>query len=275
MRHSPKRSLWSYDETLEMLNIMMDQESLKAMNGRPFRKEKAFRLIQEEMAQRGFQQKDAKQIEYRWKNLKKRYIDIQKNPDSGDSALFQYYDEIDLLMNGRSETGGTRVNKPSKSAGEISKERDVPSTSPKLAPKTEQIEELSVLSPAKNDQHDTSIDESFCDDVAMEEEVVEEPAETSDASQRRSQRSTKGQNRRYNEDNLRAVQSSSLSTPRVTEDEQYRSQKRLIDYQFGLYSRLQQESDEKFLQMSREMLIQCNVRFETFVSEVLAESDIG
>ncbi|XP_058120475.1 uncharacterized protein LOC131284940 [Anopheles ziemanni] len=274
MRHSPKRSLWSYDETLEMLNIMMDQESLKAMNGRPFRKEKAFRLIQEEMAQRGFQQKDAKQIEYRWKNLKKRYIDIQKNPDSGDTPSFQYYDEIDLLMNGRTEAGGTRVTKPSRSAGEITKERAVTSTSPKATTKPEPMDD-SVVSPAKNDQHDTSIDESFCDDVAMEEEVVEEPAETSDASQRRSQRSTKGQNPRYNADNFRAAPSSSLSTPRVTEDEQYRSQKRLIDYQFGLYSRLQQESDEKFLQMSREMLIQCNVRFETFVSEVLAESDIG
>lgn len=276
MRHSPKRSLWSYDETLEMLNIMMDQESLKAMNGRPFRKEKAFRLIQEEMAQRGFLQKDAKQIEYRWKNLKKRYIDIQRNPDGENTASFQYYDEIDLLMNGRSEPGGTRSNKPSISAGVISKERAVASTSPKEPTKTEPIEELSALSPAKNDQHDTSIDESFCDDVAMEEEVVEEPADASDASQRRSQRSTKGQNRRYNADNLGVASSSaSLSTPRVTEDEQYRSQKRLIDYQFGLYSRLQQESDEKFLQMSREMLIQCNVRFETFVSEVLAESDIG
>uniref|UniRef100_A0A182IP28 Myb/SANT-like DNA-binding domain-containing protein n=1 Tax=Anopheles atroparvus TaxID=41427 RepID=A0A182IP28_ANOAO len=236
MKQTAKRHLWTYDETLEMLNIMVEQESLKAMNGRPFRKEKAFRLIQEEMVRRGYRSKDAKQIEYRWKNIKKRYVDIQKNPDAEEDATFQYYDEIDLMLNGSSDK-----------------------------------KDLDMQSTVHDEPTNTSVDETFCEDVAMEEEVVEEPAETSEATQRRSQRSTRGKNRRYNTTNQRPAP----SQQKASEDEVYRNHKRLLDYQFGLYSRLQRESDEKFLQMSREMLIQCNVRFETFVTEVLAESELA
>lgn len=96
-----KRNMWSYDETLEMLNIMLRQESLKAMNGRPFRKDKAFRLVYEEMVHRGYSTKDPKQIEYRWKNLKRQYVDLQKDPTLVDTNPFPYYDEIDVLMKGK------------------------------------------------------------------------------------------------------------------------------------------------------------------------------
>uniref|UniRef100_A0AAG5CNE6 Myb/SANT-like DNA-binding domain-containing protein n=1 Tax=Anopheles atroparvus TaxID=41427 RepID=A0AAG5CNE6_ANOAO len=259
MKQTAKRHLWTYDETLEMLNIMVEQESLKAMNGRPFRKEKAFRLIQEEMVRRGYRSKDAKQIEYRWKNIKKRYVDIQKNPDAEEDATFQYYDEIDLMLNGSSDKSIKTRRTESLALQKVES----------ILPDVE--EDLDMQSTVHDEPTNTSVDETFCEDVAMEEEVVEEPAETSEATQRRSQRSTRGKNRRYNTTNQRPAP----SQQKASEDEVYRNHKRLLDYQFGLYSRLQRESDEKFLQMSREMLIQCNVRFETFVTEVLAESELA
>lgn len=100
-----KRNVWTYDETLEMLNIMHEQESLKAMNGRPFRKDKAFRLVNEELAQRGYLLRDPKKIEHRWKNLKKKYFDLLKDPKLAETENFLYFDEIDLLMKGKSALG--------------------------------------------------------------------------------------------------------------------------------------------------------------------------
>uniref|UniRef100_A0A182VRK2 Myb/SANT-like DNA-binding domain-containing protein n=1 Tax=Anopheles minimus TaxID=112268 RepID=A0A182VRK2_9DIPT len=248
-----KRNMWTYEETLEMLNIMLDQESLKAMNGRPFRKDKAFRLVCEEMIQRGFNTKDPKQIENRWKNLKKRYVDLQKNPNLAEIHPFQYYDEIDVLMKGKPPTSEPKLY-----------ELSITRVEPEHNVGTEYV-------PAKPETPSIQINSG--DESAKSEEVSRNPAlETTPqpatcSIPRRSKRSRKRPAHRSSE-----TPKPCLPPYRITtEQEAYRNHKKLIDYQFGLYNKAQEESDRKFLEMSRQMLNECNEKFQSFLDNLLTK----
>ncbi|XP_049286606.1 uncharacterized protein LOC125765465 [Anopheles funestus] len=248
-----KRNMWAYDETLEMLNIMLEQESLKAMNGRPFRKDKAFRLVCEEMIQRGYNTKDPKQIENRWKNLKKRYVDLQKNSDLGEINQFQYYDEIDVLMKGKPPATESKLY-----------ELTIARVESKQNLATEDVLTKTTSSPIPEDSGDDSVRSEEND----RKTALDSKPQSAKCIPRRSQRSRK-----------RPTYLSDLSeTPKTivppcritTEEEAYRNQKKLIDYQFGLYSKAQEESDQKFLNMSRQMLDECNERFQSFLDKLVS-----
>uniref|UniRef100_A0A182P9R4 Myb/SANT-like DNA-binding domain-containing protein n=1 Tax=Anopheles epiroticus TaxID=199890 RepID=A0A182P9R4_9DIPT len=245
-----KRIMWTYDETLEMLNIMLRQESLKAMNGRPFRKEKAFRRIYEELMQRGYKTKDPRQIEHRWKNLKRQYMDAQKDTKQG--KLFLYYDEIDVLMKGKPPSGTSQESKLCELV--IAKVEPQPGTF------TEEMLIETEVEPLEKEE---------CEDSAIAgeevvEETVTEPPPQADAPKivpKREKRNRKRQNIE--------LPSAYLPTYKtVSEEEVFRNQKRLIDYQFGLYSRAQEESDQKFLAMSRQMMDESNEKFQMFLAKL-------
>uniref|UniRef100_A0A2M4BXY2 Myb/SANT-like DNA-binding domain-containing protein n=1 Tax=Anopheles marajoara TaxID=58244 RepID=A0A2M4BXY2_9DIPT len=233
------RNVWTYDETLEMLNIMHEQESLKAMNGRPFRKDKAFRLVNEELAQRGYLLRDPKKIEHRWKNLKRKYFDLLKDPKHSETETFLYFDEIDLLMKGK--TPKQDPNRPQSKGGKPMKEES-------------------------SDLHVYLTNRSASDDEEVEQARTEL---TRPIQQRRSQRTTKGKSSRYNADHD-LLCSSPTFEGKPTEDMVYRIQRRLIDYQFELYSRAQKESDETFLQISRQLMEESNERFNIELFELFS-----
>uniref|UniRef100_A0A2M4AX29 Myb/SANT-like DNA-binding domain-containing protein n=1 Tax=Anopheles triannulatus TaxID=58253 RepID=A0A2M4AX29_9DIPT len=233
-----RRNVWSYAETVEMLHIMHEQESLKAMNGRPFRKDKAFRLVNEELAQRGYLLRDPKKIEHRWKNLKRKYFDLLKNPQNAETDTFQYFDEIDLLMKGKTPRQGA-IRPQGKDSKPV-----------------EESPDLHAYLSTGNGSVDDEVDQ-------IRKELSQQPSQ-----QRRSQRTTKGKSSRYKmEDDL--LWSAPVSAGKPTEDVLYRNQRRLIDYQFELYSRAQKESDETFLQMSRQLMEESNERFSNIIFELL------
>lgn len=267
-----KRNMWSYDETLEMLNIMLEQESLKAMNGRPFRKDKAFRLVCEEMMHRGYNTKDPKQIENRWKNLKKRYTDLQKDPKEGESNAFQFYDEIDVLMKGKPPLPPPLP----------------PSSPPPASSSTES--KLYVLSISRveekpnidaeetfDEPEDPAQDECEDDPIKSEEidkeTVLESTPQSAPSTPRRSKRYRKRPTLSYRRNE--APKTSLPSYKLATEAEAFQNQKKLIDYQFGLYSRAQEESDQKFLNMSRQILDECNQKFQSFLDNFVSGSVTG
>ncbi|XP_050078015.1 uncharacterized protein LOC126564928 [Anopheles maculipalpis] len=264
-----KRNLWSYEETLEMLNIMLEQESLKAMNRRPFRKDKAFRLVCEEMVHRGYNTKDPKQIENRWKNLKKRYMDLEKDPKMGESNPFQFYNLIDVLMKGKPPPPPPLPQSP-------------PSPQSPAAPKSK----LYALSICRVDQKPrVDAEETFdepeeptqddCEDDHIKNETIEETVAESTqhsitSTPRRSKRYRKRPTLSYRRNE---TPKTSLPTYKLaTEEEAFRNQKKLIDYQFGLYSKAQEESDQKFLNMSRQMLDECNQKFQCFLDKFVSGS---
>ncbi|ETN60480.1 hypothetical protein AND_007899 [Anopheles darlingi] len=233
-----RRSVWTYDETLEMLSIMHEQESLKAMNGRPFRRDKAFRLVNEELAQRGYLLRDPKKVEHRWKNLKRKYFEILKDPKLSEADTFLYFDEIDLLMKGETPKQGSirpqgKYNNP--------------------------VEESPNLH-----AHLTIRGGSVDDEVEKSRKELTKPIQ----QRRQSQRTTKGKSSRYDmEDDL--LRSSPMAAGKPAEDIVYRNQRLLIDYQFELYSTAQKESDETFLQMSRQLMDESNDRFNSILYELL------
>ncbi|XP_050086342.1 uncharacterized protein LOC126571661 [Anopheles aquasalis] len=233
------RNVWTYDETLEMLNIMHEQESLKAMNGRPFRKDKAFRLVNEELARRGYLLRDPKKIEHRWKNLKRKYFDLLRDPNLSETDSFLYFDEIDLLMKGKT-------------------------------PKQDAYQPQSKSAPDKVIKEEPS-DYLTARSVTGDDEEVERPRKelTRPIQQRRSLRTTKGKSSRYNMENVLQRSSPSFEG-NSTEDLVYRLQTRLMNYQFDLYSTAQRESDETFLDMSRQLMEESNERFNTILDELLS-----
>uniref|UniRef100_A0A182LVU2 Myb/SANT-like DNA-binding domain-containing protein n=1 Tax=Anopheles culicifacies TaxID=139723 RepID=A0A182LVU2_9DIPT len=249
-----KRNMWTYEETLEMLNVMLEQESLKAMNGRPFRKDKAFRLVCEEMIQRGYNTKDPKQIENRWKNLKKRYMDLQRDPHLTEIHPFQYFDEIDVMMKGKPSTSESKLY-----------ELSITRVEPKQNVDTEDVQ-------TKADTSSMQVD--YEDETVISEEINQKHAPQSKPQPakcdlRRSKRSKKRPAHRLSE-----APKSLLPPPpprTTTEQEAFQKQKKLIDYQFELFRKAQEESDQKFVDMTRQMLNECNDKFQSFVSNLLSK----
>uniref|UniRef100_A0A182R0R9 Myb/SANT-like DNA-binding domain-containing protein n=1 Tax=Anopheles farauti TaxID=69004 RepID=A0A182R0R9_9DIPT len=254
-----KRTLWTYEETVEMLNIMHEQESLKAMNGRPYRKHKAFQIVQDEMAMRGYSTKDTKQIEYRWKNLKKRYMDIQKNPGAEAADLFQYYNEIDLIMKGKPPATETKLY--ALSITKVSPKQNTATASGSFQEHYPAIEKVDVVH-----EFDDDLTNEDSDDGEPDREQTPDVPHSSKVPlvTKRTKRGKKGGAfQRSGGANV-----SSAADITFTERDVFQNQKALIDYQFGLYSKAQEESDKKFLEMSRQIFEQCNERFQTFFEKL-------
>uniref|UniRef100_A0A182NFL6 Myb/SANT-like DNA-binding domain-containing protein n=1 Tax=Anopheles dirus TaxID=7168 RepID=A0A182NFL6_9DIPT len=261
-----KRNMWTYEETIEMLNIMLEQHSLKAMNGRPFRRDKAFRLVQEEMETRGYHAKDIKQIENRWKNLKKRYMDIQKNPSLATSQPFQYYGQIDLMMAGKPPATETKLW--ALSISKVSPQQNTSIESTSIEANCSAMEALEDM-----DEYDEELkrdDSAVCEPVTAKSPDVPQPSTVRSVPKRSKRCKTGGTSRRSG-----AYESSSSVHATFTEQDVFHNQKSLIDYQFGLYSRAQEESDKKFLDMTRQMFEECNDRFQSFFEKLMTDNETG
>ncbi|XP_053670036.1 uncharacterized protein LOC128720389 [Anopheles nili] len=257
----PKRNKWTTGETLEMLSIMQEQESLKAMNGRPFRKDKAFRFVQEEMVSRGYHYKDPKQIEYRWKNLKRQYTDLQKDPSLAETRSFIYFDEIDQMIRGK-------TSKPSVSNYNEIKQMVQRKTSEVSVDNYEEIDQM-----IQNKTSEISVGNYDEIDHIMEEKTSEVSVTNyTEIDQMMHEKTSEASVSNYDEIDQMMPEKTSIGNTRLIElniskENVLQNQKLLIDYQYSLYSKLHEESDQKFLDMSRQMLEECNERFQVFMTK--------
>ena len=72
------RPFWTDAETLDLLEIFMEKNIMKLFDGKRYRNNEIYKMISTELLKRGYVDRDEKQIEYRWKNLKKSYIATKK-----------------------------------------------------------------------------------------------------------------------------------------------------------------------------------------------------
>lgn len=95
-----KRNLWDADETRAMLNIMIEQNYLSLFDGKTYKREELYKKIKEELCKCGYDGKNERQIETRWKNLKRNYWAAKKNYNakSGERELCPFYEELEVLL---------------------------------------------------------------------------------------------------------------------------------------------------------------------------------
>uniref|UniRef100_A0A182NFW2 Myb/SANT-like DNA-binding domain-containing protein n=1 Tax=Anopheles dirus TaxID=7168 RepID=A0A182NFW2_9DIPT len=89
-----RRNVWTTEETRELLNVIKQLELMKSFGEE--RNNKLYQIAEDELRLRGFTQKDAFQIEQKWKNLKRSYYKTRRENYLVESC--EFYDELDELM---------------------------------------------------------------------------------------------------------------------------------------------------------------------------------
>uniref|UniRef100_A0A182VXT8 Myb/SANT-like DNA-binding domain-containing protein n=1 Tax=Anopheles minimus TaxID=112268 RepID=A0A182VXT8_9DIPT len=89
-----RRNVWTTDETRELLAIIKELELMKLFGEE--RNTKLYQIAENELKQRGFYDKDAFQIEHKWKNLKRTYHKTKRENYLTESC--EFYEELDELM---------------------------------------------------------------------------------------------------------------------------------------------------------------------------------
>ncbi|XP_055377925.1 uncharacterized protein LOC129609826 [Condylostylus longicornis] len=95
-----KRNIWSNEETRVMLELFKEQKIIEKIDGKKYRNSEIYGMVENCLKNKKIENKSAKQIEIRWKNLKYMYINIKKEKNkSGNSANdFLFFEEMDELM---------------------------------------------------------------------------------------------------------------------------------------------------------------------------------
>uniref|UniRef100_A0A182Q020 Myb/SANT-like DNA-binding domain-containing protein n=1 Tax=Anopheles farauti TaxID=69004 RepID=A0A182Q020_9DIPT len=89
-----RRNVWTTEETRELLNVIKELELMKSFGEE--RNNKLYQIAEDELRERGFSNKDAFQIEHKWKNLKRSYYKTRRENYLVESC--EFYDELDELM---------------------------------------------------------------------------------------------------------------------------------------------------------------------------------
>uniref|UniRef100_A0A182MGZ8 Myb/SANT-like DNA-binding domain-containing protein n=1 Tax=Anopheles culicifacies TaxID=139723 RepID=A0A182MGZ8_9DIPT len=89
-----RRNVWTKEETRELLVIIKELELMKLFGEE--RNTKLYQIAENEMKVRGFFDKDAFQIEHKWKNLKRAYHKTKRENYLTESC--EFYEELDELM---------------------------------------------------------------------------------------------------------------------------------------------------------------------------------
>ncbi|XP_035890859.1 zinc finger protein with KRAB and SCAN domains 2-like [Anopheles stephensi] len=89
-----RRNVWTTEETRELLAIIKELDLMKLFGEE--RNSKLYQIAENELKQRGFFDKDAFQIEHKWKNLKRTYHKTKRENYLTESC--EFYEELDELM---------------------------------------------------------------------------------------------------------------------------------------------------------------------------------
>uniref|UniRef100_A0A182SFB5 Myb/SANT-like DNA-binding domain-containing protein n=1 Tax=Anopheles maculatus TaxID=74869 RepID=A0A182SFB5_9DIPT len=89
-----RRNVWTTEETRELLAIIKELDLMKMFGEE--RNNKLYQMAENELKQRGFFDKEAFQIEHKWKNLKRTYHKTKRENYLTESC--EFYEELDELM---------------------------------------------------------------------------------------------------------------------------------------------------------------------------------
>uniref|UniRef100_A0A182QQG6 Myb/SANT-like DNA-binding domain-containing protein n=1 Tax=Anopheles farauti TaxID=69004 RepID=A0A182QQG6_9DIPT len=242
-----KRNVWKYDETKELLQIMQDNNYAHSFSNKHKQNVEIFRKIEKAMIQSGYHYKSYMQIGVRWKNLKNLYMKAKRSNSKSEQQLFPFYDEMDRLLNGSSDR--------------VASEEHLTTPDPTDEP----------------DRNETLVDESDSVQSTGFDQIKQRGS--TDLRQTRNKgrfvapksfptpltrRTGQGRSDRTNRfEALVAMSKRELS------EEFFRSQKRLIDYEFDLYARKEEEFIERIQTTTRTMLEESMDNFFTQLKDVM------
>jgi hypothetical protein len=100
-----KGANWAEEETRIFLDLCIEHNIIKLMDGKRHRHVEIFKLVEDKMKEMGFI-KTASQLQIKMKHLKELYYKCKKNNNkSGESRTeFLYYEQMDNLLNTRPKT---------------------------------------------------------------------------------------------------------------------------------------------------------------------------
>uniref|UniRef100_A0A182MTW0 Myb/SANT-like DNA-binding domain-containing protein n=1 Tax=Anopheles culicifacies TaxID=139723 RepID=A0A182MTW0_9DIPT len=246
-----KRNIWKYEETKEMLQIMLDNNYAGSFSNKHKQNMEIFRRIEHKMVESGYRYKNFMQIGVRWKNLKNLYTKAKRSNSKNEQQLFPYYEEMDSLLN--------RSLKKSSSEEYICTS-DHEKEGYSLENSTEQF-------------HNTA------NDSAPEAETETVHIKTTHTNEQKHISPTKVGTRHVSAQSHKPDRSSKLSatiaaSKQELSDEFYRTQKRLIDYEFNLYVRQEEALIERMQETTRSMLEESMDMFFNRLKDVLGTQSV-
>ncbi|XP_055845236.1 uncharacterized protein LOC129911450 [Episyrphus balteatus] len=78
-----KRNLWSFEETQTLLEILEEKKCLEKIEDKILHPNEIYQVVEQEMFGRGYYEKNAKQMRFRWQNLRKQYYRDRKAIEKG------------------------------------------------------------------------------------------------------------------------------------------------------------------------------------------------
>ncbi|KFB48794.1 hypothetical protein ZHAS_00016805 [Anopheles sinensis] len=239
-----RRNLWKYDETMEMLQIMKTNNFVRQFSNKHNKNMQIFRMIEQQMSARGYKTKSAEQICVRWKNIKNQYIKVKRSNSKNLQELFAFYEEMAELID----------EKGNKSPQEAAAAPDDSAVSMPLA-----------------EENDTGDDKSPpVTWTSPRTAAVQQHMRTKVLKKRRSF-ITRGTIERKVRPSVSKLEATLASSKQELSDEFYRTQKRLIDYEFNLYMQKEEELIDQIQEKTRGMIEEYMDRFFNQLKEVVGE----
>ncbi|XP_049542779.1 uncharacterized protein LOC125955681 [Anopheles darlingi] len=268
MSKETRRNVWKYDETKEMLQIMLENNFVQAFSTKHNTNVQIYRQIEKIMNERGFRHKTYEQIGVRWKNLKNLHMIAKRSNDLNERHLFPYYDEVDELVSLTKRKPRQITIQPKLSARPLNTKSRI------VTIKAEPVE----ASPSSQSLHmeialedpDSAPDETVEERLEEDEEQVDDlPARAPRVRVYARRRMPPGPKQPTR------LQSAIASSKQDLNDEFYRTQKRLIDYEFNLHAQREEEYMQQINLSTKELMEEHMeaffVRLKEFMDEQRAE----
>uniref|UniRef100_A0A182N991 Myb/SANT-like DNA-binding domain-containing protein n=1 Tax=Anopheles dirus TaxID=7168 RepID=A0A182N991_9DIPT len=238
-----KRNVWKYDETKELLQIMLDNQYAHSFSNKHKQNVEIFRQIEKAMIQSGYHYKSYLQIGVRWKNLKNLYMKAKRSNSKNEQQLFPFYDEMDSLLSGPSHRAASEEHL----------------TIPDQTEETECTE-------TKVELH--SVQSTDAEQTVRTDTEPRRPTSLKRCRFVTPKPFPSPLTRRTGQERNRFEALVAMSKRELSE-EFFRSQKRLIDYEFDLYARKEEEFIERIQQTTRTMLEESMDKFFNQLRDVM------
>ncbi|XP_052895645.1 uncharacterized protein LOC128302837 [Anopheles moucheti] len=249
-----KRNIWKYDETKEMLQIMQDNSYAGSFSSKHKQNMEIFRQIENKMIESGYRYKNYMQIGVRWKNLKNLYMKAKRSNSKNEQQLFPFYEEMDCLLNSLL----------------------VKTSSEEYLCKSDAEETITAA------EHSMDLLSNANEDAAPQPQATERSTvnlKRKHTNIPKKMPSTKvgmryGPAPQSKPDRNSKLNATIPMSKQELSDEFYRSQKRLIDYEFNLYVRKEEEFIDRIHETTRTMLEESMDTFFTRLKDVLTNQSV-
>lgn len=252
-----KRNLWSFEETQTLIAIIEEKQCLQQIEEKLIHPNEIYTVIEKEMFARGFYDKHAKQIKFRWQNLRKMYYKDRKAVQEGIDGSYKmnpYYDGLHVVL-------GSRWSNKHKEdyttiLGDEARNFDMP---------VRTYEDTSQNSSDDEEEEREGIPKSDINDIgempSFEECFPSLPTSSKLRLSLKRPRTPDSTSR------LDLFQAKIKQVTKELNDDLYKKQKELIEYEFRLFANYTTTRDDKF----KEMMATNTQTFLSGIKDLLQE----